>query len=145
MKFVRKHISLFYKLTTGAFISSWLMLVLALPMQVAALAESHQLFSVFNEAEDCFELVMDHHENADSEHFADVDGHDQHSFHSSCCYDDFLVKLKKQDVNHALIFEQPVDEVHAFSSPKTLTVHLFEENLPPPVTLAVIRVTRLLV
>ncbi|MEX2574959.1 MAG: hypothetical protein WD317_11705 [Balneolaceae bacterium] len=145
MKFIRKHISLFYKLTTGAFISSWVMLVLALPVQTVALAESYQVFSVFNAAEDCFELVIDHHKNADSEHFADGEGHDQHSFHSSCCYDDFLVKLKNQDVHHALIFEQPVDEVHAFSSPKTPTVHFFEENLPPPVTLSVIRVTRLLV
>lgn len=145
MKFIRKHIATINKITLGAFVASWLLLFFAIPVQVAAMADSHAMFSVYNAEEGCFELVMDHHENEDSEHLADMEKHDLHSFHSSCCYDEFLVKLKKQDVDHTLTFEQPVDETNFIPSQKTSTAHYFEQSLPPPVTLDVIRVTRLLI
>ncbi|MEX2464234.1 MAG: hypothetical protein WD513_08040, partial [Balneolaceae bacterium] len=90
MNIFRQHIGIINKATLGAFIASWFMLVAVIPAQVATMAESHAIFWVYNPNEDCYEMVMDHHENADENHFSEAEKHDLHSFHSSCCFDEYV-------------------------------------------------------
>tara|TARA_R100001143_G_scaffold63595_1_gene73203 strand:+ start:12651 stop:13091 length:441 start_codon:yes stop_codon:yes gene_type:complete len=146
MKLLRKHIAPILKLALGSFSFSWVLLVLAVPFQVATLGESHQLFFIYNSDEGCYELVMDHHKDLDPNHIAEDQENEYHSIHSSCCYDGFLVKTKK------VVDQQTTN----FSAPQLLfTTTLYSENnsdlllerdLPPPKTsLNVIRVTRLLI
>ena len=145
MNFFRKHIQRINKMTLGAFIASWFLLVVVIPAQVAAMAESHAIFWVYNPNEDCYELVVDHHKDADENHLSEDEDHDVHSFHSSCCFDEYVVKLKKHDFDHALNFEQSLYELRTLSFQTTAPLEYSEHNLPPPPTLDVLRVTRLLI
>ncbi len=146
MKLLRSNIDVLNKLTIGSFVFSWLMLVIAIPAQIVAMAGSHTIFSVYNAEEGCYELVMNHHKDAEGAHLSDVEEHDIHSFHSSCCYDEFLVKLKKQDTQQDAPIANILFETSPSSFHKQSESFYLENNLPPPlVTLEVIRVTRLLI
>lgn len=145
MNFIRKHIAFLNKITLGAFAASWCLLVIAIPAQIATMAESHSVFLIYNAEEDCYDLVMDHHKDADENHFSDVKEHDIHSFHISCCYDKYVIKFKTQDIYHALTFEPPIDELWAVSRQTATPLQYTEHKLPPPATLEVLRVTRLLI
>lgn len=146
MKFIRAHINPILKLALGSFSFSWVLLVLAVPVQVAAMGESHQIFSIYNTDEGCYELVMDHHKDLDPNHLTEDEEHEYHSIHSSCCYDDFLVKTKKE-VDHQteyVTFPQLLYTT-AFRA-ENISFTLLERFLPPPKTsLEVLRVTRLLI
>ena len=83
--------------------------------------------------------------DADENHLSEAEKHDVHSFHSSCCFDEYVVKLKKHDFDHALNFEQPLYELRTLSVQTTAPLEYSEHNLPPPPTLEVLRVTRLLI
>lgn len=146
MSFFRRHIEIINKTALGAFTASWFMLAAMIPAQVAAMAESHTIFYIYNSEEGCYELMMDHHKDAGENHFSDTEEeHDLHSFHSSCCYDDYVVKFKKHDFDHALDFAQPVYELRTLFFQSTTPLEHSEHNLPPPATLDVLRVTRLLI
>jgi hypothetical protein len=122
------------------------LLVLAVPVQVAAMGESHQIFSIYNADEGCYELVMDHHKDLDPNHFKKDEEHEYHSIHSSCCYDEFLVKTKKETDHQTEYVSIPeLLSAIAFLS-ESGSVTLLERDLPPPkASLEVLRVTRLLI
>lgn len=132
-------------MTLGAFFASWFMLVAVIPMHVAAMAGSHAVFLIFNANEGCYDLVMDHCSDADEAHIADVEEHDLHFFHNSCCYDEYVVKFKNHDIDHDLTIQQPIFELQEFSFQPATQLEYSEHNLPPPATLDVLRVTRLLI
>lgn len=121
-------------------------MVLAIPVQLAAMGQNHHIFSVFNSDEGCFDLLLYHHKDAESECLSDIGDHDLHTFHDSCCYDEFLVRAKNHDIEldasviHFLLkFSTPSFQKHSLSD-------YLENNLPPPpVTLEILRVTRLLI
>jgi len=146
MKFIRSHINTFYRFTTGGFILSWLLTAFVLPVMISWIADSHSVYSVFNADEGCFELVVDHHENADDFHFMD-ESNNAHSFHTFCCFDDLALTFKKQEADHDL----PLTYINAgidfslFSEKIPRPVALQEKPLPPPVSVQELRVTRLLI
>jgi hypothetical protein len=146
MKFIRSHINSILKVVLGTFSLSWILLVLAVPVQVAAMGESHQIFSIYNADEGCFELVVDHHEDADGFHLMDEEN-DAHSFHNSCCFDDLALTYKKQDTDFdlPLSYENEGFEFNLLSKQKQSTVTLQEHPLPPPVMHQSLQITRLLI
>lgn len=145
MNFFRRHIQTINKVAFGAFIASWFMLAVMIPAQVVAMTESHSIFYIYNSEEGCYELVMDHHKDVDENHFSDTEEHDLHSFHGSCCYDDYVIKFKKYDFDHALVFAHPIYELQTLSFQSTTPLEYSEHNLPPPITLDILRVTHLLI
>lgn len=146
MKFIRAQINPILKLALGSFSFSWALLVLAVPLQVAAIGESHQIFSIYNADEGCYELVMDHHKDVDPEHLNDEEGHEYHSFHSSCCYDEFLVKTKKETDHQTEYVSIPKLLFTTTFPAESGSVTLLERDLPPPkVSLKVLRLTRLII
>lgn len=146
MKIFRSHINTILKLALSSFVFSWLLLVLVSPLQIAALGKTHQISSVFNPDEGCFDLILDHHQSAEAECLSDSEDHDLHVLHDSCCYDEFLLKTKKSDI------KPDVSVIHYLlksSTPcfqKRSLSNYLENNLPPPpVILKILRVTRLLI
>lgn len=146
MKLIRSNITPILKLAFGSVLFSWVLTGLVIPLQVAALGKSHQVFSVYNAEEGCFELIIDHHKDIDPEHLAADEEHEYYSIHNSCCYDDFLVKTRK-DVDHQTEYSAVPKLLYATSShSENHSFTLLENNLPPPrVSLDVLRVTRLLI
>jgi hypothetical protein len=146
VKIFRSHINTILKLALSSFVLSWLLLFLVSPLQIVALGKTHQVFSIFNPDEGCFDLILDHHQSAEAECLSDSKDHDLHVLHDSCCYDEFLLKTKKPDI------KPDVSVIHSLFKPSTpwfqkrsLSTYL-ENNLPPPlVTLKILRVTRLLI
>lgn len=146
MKYIRIHSNQIFKLTLGFFFSSWLLLVLAIPLQVFALGESHLIYFIYDADEGCYELVMDHHGDPGPDHITEDEEHKYHSFHSTCCYDDFSIKTRNE-VDHQTDYSfvpQFLYTISFQSENKSFTS--VENNLPPPkVSLDVIRVTCLLI
>ncbi|SMO65602.1 hypothetical protein SAMN06265219_10742 [Gracilimonas mengyeensis] len=122
------------------------MMAIVLPVKILGFAESHSIYSVFNADEGCFELVVDHHENADGFHLMDEEN-DAHSFHSSCCFDNLALTFKKQDTD----FDLPVsygndcDGFSHISERPHRPITLQEHPLPPPESQHTLRITRLLI
>ncbi|MEX0639274.1 MAG: hypothetical protein WD094_02345, partial [Balneolaceae bacterium] len=100
----------------------------------------------FNADEGCFELVVDHHEDAEGFHLMDEEN-DAHSFHTSCCFDDLALTLKKQeaDFNLPLSYDNDGIEFNFHSERILRPVTLQEYPLPPPATYQELRITRLLI
>lgn len=117
-----------------------------IPLQVSSMSKTHHVFSEFNVDEGCFELVMDHHADGGTNHLKKAEDHDVHYFHSSCCFDNVLVKNQKQfkelDFDSVVL---PVFESKSLVSKRLFFLNL-ERNLTPPlVAHKVLRVTRLLI
>ncbi|MDZ7758305.1 hypothetical protein [Rhodohalobacter sp.] len=146
MNFIRSHINRINWLTTGGFILSWLLMAIVLPVNILGFADSHSIYSVFNADEGCFELVVDHHEDAEGFHLMDEEN-DAHSFHNSCCFDDLALTFKKQeaDFNLPLSYDNEGIESNFHSERFLRPVTLQEYSLPPPAVYQELRITRLLI
>jgi|SRR6056297_506001 len=146
MTWTRNYIHAFYRLTTGGFILSWVLMAIVLPVKIFGFAETHSIYSVFNADEGCFELLVDHHKDADTFHLMDEENHD-HSFHNSCCFDDLALIFKKQDADFdlPLTYTNKDFAVNTLSDRITPPVTIHEYPLPPPVTYQTLRITRLLI
>jgi len=146
MNFIRSYINRIHWIATGGFILSWLLMAVVLPIKIFGFAETHSVYSVFNADEGCFELMVDHHEDADGFHLMDEENH-AHSFHNSCCFDDLAMIFKKQDADFdlSLSYTNKEIDVDPFSERIQRPVTIHEHPLPPPVTYQTLRITRLLV
>lgn len=145
MTWIRKHIHALYRLTTGGFVLSWMLMAIVLPIKIFGFTDSHSINSVFNADEGCFKLMVDHHEDAERLHVMDEET-DTHSYHDSCCFDDLALTFKKQeaDFDLSLTYNKGIDVDPLYDRvPRPVTIH--EHPLPPPVTYQTLRITRLLV
>ena len=146
MQFIRSYCSIIQNFTLSAFFFSWVLLVLAVPMQIAAIGETHQIFSIYNENEGCFELVFDHHKDAGPEHLSDEEDHMYHSFHGSCCFDEFLLKLEKEEIQTASFVAISDSFLAIRNEPKNnFSPNSKQFQQPPKVSLKIVEITRLLI
>ncbi|MEX0771773.1 MAG: hypothetical protein WD038_01325 [Balneolales bacterium] len=145
MKTLRKYSTSITLSTTVAFTLSWLLVMLILPLQVIGWSGSHQVFSVFNSEEGCFELVLDHQDDAGQEHHNEMDVHEHHFIHTACCFDK-PVPVKKTGLD---VPQSPVLLLFTFFNlftPHSQSEFLTYSDPPsPPVAMQVIRVTELLI
>ncbi|NBC26954.1 MAG: hypothetical protein GVY08_08835 [Bacteroidetes bacterium] len=146
MNFIRSYINTIHRLTTGGFILSWLLVAIVLPIKIMGFADSHDVYSVFNADEGCFELVVGLHEDSEGLHLMDEEN-DAHSFHNSCCFDNLALTFKKQKADFDLPLSYNNEEVEFnFLSERILQpVTLNEHPLPPPETYQTLRITCLLI
>ena len=113
---------------------------------ISLIAGSHSLYSVFNAEEGCFELVVNHADDATTVDFLD-ENNESHSFRTSCCYDDLVLTFKKKDVD----FDLPLTYLNTQSEFNLVTerfvhpVNPQEKPLPPPLSSEELRITRLLI
>jgi hypothetical protein len=121
-------------------------MAIVLPVKILGFADSHSIYSVFNADEGCFELVVDHHEDAKGFHLMDEEN-DAHSFHSSCCFDDLALTFKKHeaDFNLPLAYLKTQDRSNFFSERFLRPENPQEKPLPPPTSFHELRTTRLLI
>lgn len=146
MNCIRSHIYKINLLATFGFILSWVLMAILLPIKIFGFAETHSIYSVFNSDEGCFELMVDHHEDADGFHLMDEEN-DAHLFHNSCCFDNLALIFKKQeaDFDLPLTYENEGIEYNLLSERISRPVTIYEHPLPPPVAHQTLRITRLLV
>jgi hypothetical protein len=146
MNSIRSNINRIHWLTTGGFILSWVLMAIVLPVKILGFADSHSIYSVYNADEGCFELVVDHHQDAEGFHLMDEKS-DAHMFHNSCCFDDLALTFKKQetDFDLPLIYDNEGFDANSPSERILRTVSIQELPLPPPVTYQTLRITRLLI
>lgn len=146
MNYIRSHIYRVNLVATVSFMLSWLLMAIVLPVKILGFADSHSIYSVFNADEGCFELVVDHNEDANRFHLMDEEN-DAHSFHSSCCFDDLALTYKKPDTDFdlPLSYENEGFEFNLLTKQKQSTVTLQEHPLPPPVMHQSLQITRLLI
>ncbi len=146
MKFIRSYIHRINWLTTAGFILSWLLMAIVLPVKILGFVDSHSIYSVFNADEGCYELVVDHHQDDEGFHLMDEEN-DVHSFHSSCCFDDLALTLKKQETDFylSLSYEHEEFEISLLSKQTQHSFTIGELPLPPPVMHQSLRITRLLI
>tara|TARA_R100000908_G_scaffold61512_1_gene39632 strand:- start:194 stop:595 length:402 start_codon:yes stop_codon:yes gene_type:complete len=127
----------------AAFLFSWVGFSLLLPLSVSVLASTHDVFSTYNSDKGCFEIVLQHSEDTNSGYKTVEKKH--HQFQNQCCYDDALIRNECPDCKIALptisyLFGNYAEPVFQFS----VSIYL-KNNLSPPVTLKVIKVTQLLI
>jgi len=123
-----------------------MLMAIVLPVKVLGFADSHDIYSVFNADEGCFELVVGHHEDAEGFHLMDEEN-DVHSFHNSCCFDDLALTYKKQeaDFDLPLSYENEGIEFNLLTERIPRPVSIQEQPLPPPISIQVLSITRLLI
>jgi len=146
MKFFRSHINRINRLTTAGFILSWLLMAIVLPVEILGFTDSHSVYSVFNADEGCYELVVDHHNNTDEFHLMDEEN-DAHLFHNTCCFDDLALTFKKQETDFDLPLSYEYDKVefNILSERIPRPVSIQEQPFPPPISIQVLSITRLLI
>lgn len=130
----------------GGFTLSWLLMAILLPIQILNFSGSHSIYSVFNPDEGCFELILDHQDDADD--FLHMDENEEaHFFHNSCCFNDLALTFKKQKADHALPFTytKPNHKFELLSDriSHPTTVHLVP--FPPTDSVQKLQITRLLI
>jgi len=121
-------------------------MAIVLPVEIMGFADSHSVYSVFNADEGCFELVVGHHDDAEAIHMMGEED-DAHSFHNSCCFDDLALTFKKQeaDFDLPLSYHNVGVEFNLFTERITRPVSIQEQPLPPPISIQVLSITRLLI
>jgi len=146
MNFTRSHLNRINWLATVGFILSWLLMAIVLPVQILGFSDSHDVYSIFNADEGCFELVVGHHDDAEAKHMMGEED-DAHSFHNSCCFDDLALTHKKQeaDFDLSLSYNNVGVEFNLLTERVTRPVTIQEQPLPPPISIQVLSITRLLI
>jgi|TARA_R100001143_G_scaffold37330_1_gene34901 hypothetical protein len=129
--------------TIASFLFSWAGFFFFLPLSVSVLASTHDVSSTYNLDKGCFEIVLQHSEETNSEYKTVEKKH--HQFQNQCCYDDALLRNECPDCKFMFpiipyLFGNYGDPVVQI----TLPVYL-KDNLSPPITLKVIKVTQLLI
>jgi hypothetical protein len=128
----------------ATFLFSWLGFSLFLPLRVSVLANTHGISTIYNSDKGCFDIVLKHSEESNSE-YNKVEEKKHHQFQNQCCYDDALIKNKCSTCyiavpNFSYMLGNYAEPVIQF----TASIYL-KNSLSPPVTLAVIKVTQLLI
>jgi len=146
MRFIRSHTYTFYRFATGGFILSWFLTAIVLPVMISRLADSSSVSSVYNVEEGCFKWVVEHHE-CDKDFQLMDENNDEHSFNTSCCFDDLALTFKKQEADYDLTLLYINAEVNfsLVSEQIPRSVTLQEKPLPPPLSVQELRITRLLI
>lgn len=144
MYFFRTYLRNLNVATIASFLFSWAGFFFFLPLSVSVLADTHEVSSTYNLDKGCFEIVLQHSDESNSE-YDQVEQKKHHQFQNQCCYDDALLRNECPDCKFmfpiiSYLFGNYVEPVFQISVPVYLN-----DDLSPPLTLKVIKVTQLLI